>query len=138
MARTNRRKRKSLEKRRVVAPAWPPHAGPVLLLLAALTVAALVHVHGKLEEICLGYLMAKAIPEHKRLLEKSRKLQVEIATLRSPRRVRAIAMKQLGLIEPLPQQLVLSDHGSKGKLALTLSTSAGDQQIQGNIDPAIR
>lgn len=110
----------------------PAHAGPGLLLIAALTAAAVVHVHCKLAEVQLGYQMYKALHEHKRLMADSKKLQVEFATLRSPRRVRAIAMELLGLVEPLPQQLLWRDGERKGKLAMGKATA--ERQARGNVN----
>lgn len=124
MAKENKKKRTPKAVRHGVAPRWPLHWGAALVLIAASTAAALVHVHGKLAEVQLGYQISKAITEHKRLLADSRKLQVEVSTLRNPRRVRAIAMENLGLIEPLPQQLVWGDRESRGKLAFGRSNAA--------------
>lgn len=106
----------------------------MLLLIGAGTTAALVHVHGKLAEVQLGYQISKAIHEHKRLLADSRKLEVEAATLRNPRRVRAIAMENLGMIEPLPQQLVWVEQGQRGKLALGRASAALTREARGKVD----
>ena len=134
MAKENRKKKSPAARQPSVAPAWPKHWAAALVLIAASTTAALVHVHGMLAEVHLGYQISKAIHEHKCLLADSRKLQVEVATLRNPRRVRAIAIESLGLIEPLAQQLVWGDRESRGKLALGRAPAASERQTHGKVD----
>jgi cell division protein FtsL len=47
-----------------------------------------------------------------------RKLLVEVATLRSPRRLRRLAVEQLGMVEPTTARVLRSDGCDRGELAL--------------------
>ena len=86
------------------------------MLVAAYTVAALLHVHSKLTIVEIGYQLSRATREHKNLLAEQRKLQVEMATLRSPRRIREIATERFGMNKPADEQIV--PIRSRGKVAL--------------------
>jgi cell division protein FtsL len=94
--------------RTYLRPAWPSGwlAGGVLIL--AFCIAAILHVRSKLAVVQLGYRLSRATQEHKQLQADHRKLQVEVATLRNPRRLRKLATESLGLREPVPQQIMHS------------------------------
>ena len=86
--------------------AWPRYFWAWLLLLLILIVAAFVHVHAKLSAVELGYALSAAASEHQQLLTDQHSLQVEVATLRSPQRLRKLAIEKLGLVEPNATQLL--------------------------------
>ena len=107
----NVRKKSKVYKGRArtrLRPAWPSGwlAGGVLIL--AFCIAAILHVRSKLAVVQLGYRLSQAASEHKQLQADHRKLQVEVATLRNPRRLRKLATENLGLREPAPQQVMRS------------------------------
>jgi cell division protein FtsL len=85
---------------------WPSGwvAGGVLILVFC--IAAILHVRSRLAVVQLGYRLSQATKEHEQLQADHRKLQVEVATLRSPRRLRKLATERLDLREPAPQQIV--------------------------------
>jgi cell division protein FtsL len=85
--------------------AWPRYFWAWLLLLLILVVAAFVHVHAKLTAVELGYALSTAASEHQQLVSDQHSLQIEVATLRSPQRLRKLAIEKLGLVEPNVTQL---------------------------------
>jgi cell division protein FtsL len=107
---------KSPSKRR--RSSWNAGWTAVVIVILAFTFAAVVHVRSKLVVVQLGYQLSKAASEHKQLLTESRKLKLEVATLRNPRRLRKLAKEKLGLIEPRPFQILRSKK-SVGKVAAT-------------------
>lgn len=89
-----------------------------LLVLTTLTAAAVLHVRSRLAVVQLGYELSKALNERTGLQATRRQLAVEVATLRSPRRLRKLAVEQLGLSEPGPGQVMRLDGKKTDKLAL--------------------
>lgn len=102
----NRAPRDSGGAHRRLRADWPTGwmAGAVLILVFC--IAAILHVRSRLAVVQLGYRLSQAAKEHKQLQADNRKLQVEVATLRSPRRLRKLATQQLDLREPVSQQIV--------------------------------
>ena len=74
------------------------------------TVAALWHVRARLQVVELGYRLSEAAARNHRLQEEQRRLMIEVATLRHPRRLRRIATGKLGLVEPRPEQIIRWRH----------------------------
>jgi cell division protein FtsL len=67
----------------------------------------------------LGYRLSRAASENKKLQAESRKLRLEVATLRNPRRLRRLASGKLGLFEPRPEQVITIERkDGRGKLAV--------------------
>lgn len=87
-------------------------------MLLAFALAGIVNVRAKHAVVQLGYSLSQASREHERLLADQRKLQVEVATLRSPSRLRKLATEMLGLGEPAPAQILRIDGAESGKLAM--------------------
>jgi cell division protein FtsL len=85
--------------RRAVALAL---GGAVLLVTSALGLAGL-----RLEQYHLAYRLDQVRTERARLERTLRELEIEVATLRSPARVQTRA-RQLGLVSPGPEQLLLA------------------------------
>jgi cell division protein FtsL len=88
------------------------------LVLTALTAAAVLHVRSRLAVVQLGYELSNALNERTGLQAARRELLVEVATLRSPRRLRKLAVEQLGLTKPGPGQVLRLDGRKTSKLAL--------------------
>lgn len=108
MVRNVRKKKKAKNRgssRRLRAE-WPSGwlAGGVLILVFC--IAAILHVRSRLSVVQFGYRLSQATKEHKQLQADHRKLQVEVATLRSPRRLRKLATERLDLREPVPRQIL--------------------------------
>ena len=109
MGRNVRKKKKAHKDRggpRRLRADWPSGwlAGGVLILIFC--IAAILHVRSRLAVVQMGYRLSRATKEHKLLQADHRKLQVEVATLRSPRRLRKLATEQLDLREPAPRQIL--------------------------------
>lgn len=98
---------------------WSSGWTAAVIVVATLTLAAILHVHTKLAAVELGYHLSKAASLNKKLRAESRKLRLEVATLRNPRRLRRLATGKLGLYEPRPGQVIVIDRAVErdGKLA---------------------
>lgn len=86
----------------------PRRRGLVILLSLTLLVAvsaAFCQVWTRLYAIECGYRISRATAEHARLQEQNRRLKLELALLKSPARIKAIAVDQLGMSEPRPEQI---------------------------------
>ena len=55
----------------------------------------------------LGYQISKLQTERRRELDLYSKLRVELASLRRPERIEAIATAKLGLVKPRPERVVV-------------------------------
>jgi cell division protein FtsL len=78
-----------------------------LALGAALVVAiTLVLVWVRLQTVHTGYRLSAARHLAHRLEQEQRELELEIATLTSPRRLEALARERLGMGPPAPGQIV--------------------------------
>ncbi|MBW1806919.1 MAG: cell division protein FtsL [Deltaproteobacteria bacterium] len=116
--------RKAKKKKPIKSPSrrrrssWNAGWTAGVIVILAFTFAAVVHVRSKLVVVELGYQLSRAASKHQELLTESRKLKLEVATLRNPRRLRKLAIEELGLIEPSPSQ-ILRTKNSVGKVAAT-------------------
>jgi len=116
--RRERKVRAQASSSRARTSRWPVHWLACVLIVLLIATAAMLHVRSKLIVVQLGYELSQATQEHKRLLADQRKLQVEVATLRNPRRIRRLAMDSLGLSEPAAEQIIQVVNRKKKKLAL--------------------
>jgi cell division protein FtsL len=119
---TKRAKPKTVA-RRMTRP-WPLGWTAMLVVIFSFAIAAILHVRAKLVVVQLGYQISEAAGTNKRLLADFRKLQLEVATLRNPRRLRRLAKEKLGLAEPDPLQ-ILRIRNRGGKVASTALDSPG-------------
>jgi cell division protein FtsL len=76
-------------------------AGTLLVALC------LVQVWLRLQVMNLGYELSAARQMQLRLTHEQRELEVELATLRSPRRIAEIARERLGMTEPRRGQVIV-------------------------------
>jgi cell division protein FtsL len=72
----------------------------------AVLVVALALVWVRLQVVHTGYDLSAARQLERRLEQEQRELQIEIATLTSPRRLEEIARGRLGMGPPAPGQIV--------------------------------
>ncbi len=102
--------------RQAVAPRsrWPRRWWAWSLVIGLFALSAALHVHSKLAVVQLGYALSQAAREGRELLTEARELQVEVATLRSPRRLRKLAVEQMGLGERNPHQIIRLEPGPGG------------------------
>jgi cell division protein FtsL len=76
---------------------------PLLLLV----LSALFFVWSRIQVIQLGYEISRALKEGRALTEGNKQLRLEIATLKSYARIEKIAVEELGLSKPKPDQVVV-------------------------------
>ena len=96
----------------------PPYWWAWSLVLLIFVGGAILHVHARLAEVRLGYRLSESAQINRKLMAERRKLQVEVATLRSPQRLRRLAKEKLGLMEPTAEQILRPRMKVSGKLAL--------------------
>lgn len=77
----------------------------VLVMLVVISMLVIL-AHFKHREIQLGYALSNAITQREALLEDNRKLRIELRVLSSRERLATLAEKQLGLIQPRPEQIL--------------------------------
>jgi len=68
---------------------------------------SLFNVWAHHQVISLGYEISQASQEEQSLLEENKKLRLELAALKSPRRIENVALKELGFINPQKEQLII-------------------------------
>ena len=95
----NARKRRkfSLTRKQIVV---------TVFLLCLFMGSSIGYVWSNFEGTRLGYDLSELKKEEMRLREKNLELKVELATLRSPQRLEEVAMKDLGMAHPNPEQIV--------------------------------
>jgi cell division protein FtsL len=76
---------------------------PLLLLV----LSALFFVWSRIQVIQLGYEITQALKEGRALTEGNKQLRLEIATLKSYARIEKIAVEELSLSKPKPDQVVV-------------------------------
>jgi cell division protein FtsL len=76
---------------------------PLLLLI----LSSLFFVWSRIQVIQLGYEISQALKQGRTLDEGNKRLKLEIATLKSYSRIEKIAVEDLGLSKPKPDQVVV-------------------------------
>ena len=76
-------------------------------IIAALIASSLFYVWSRVVVINLGYDLSEAMDTHWKLVQDNKKLQIEIALLKSLARIERIARDELGMEKPLPGQIIL-------------------------------
>jgi cell division protein FtsL len=91
----------------------------VAALLATLIIVALLlfQVWSRHRVLAMGYEISEKIAEQESLLETQRRLRIEMRVLTRSDRLEPIARKQLGLITPTPEQILLVPAVKDSKLA---------------------
>jgi cell division protein FtsL len=77
------------------------------LLMLFLIGASLFYVWSRIQVIQLGYEISNAIKQERALVEANKKLRVEIAQLKSYGRIEKIAVEELKMMKPAPNQVVV-------------------------------
>ena len=83
------------------------------LVAVALVVAmvfigcSLFYVWSHHQGIALGYATSQATLEEQKLLQENKRLRLELAALKSPSRIERLAVKELGLVQPQKEQLII-------------------------------
>lgn len=79
----------------------------LILVAFALMAVALIYVWSHTRMTDLEYRVAKEISIRERLLDEQRKLKVEQATLKSPRRIETFAKEKLRMSYPEGDQVII-------------------------------
>jgi cell division protein FtsL len=77
------------------------------LLMLFLIGGSLFYVWSRIQVIHLGYEISNVLNEGRALDEANKKLQLEIATLKSYGRIENIAVVELGMNKPKPDQVIV-------------------------------
>jgi cell division protein FtsL len=103
---------KQIDNSRLARPMAPNHmrqCARLILLGGMIAVCALLYAWQHFETIQLRYDLESLRSERAQAAELNQELKLEIAGLRSPGRIDAIARRQLGLTAPIPGQLAPMD-----------------------------
>ena len=85
---------------------------PLIFIAVIMMAIAVVYVWSHNYMTALEYQVAAEISRKETLLEEQKKLKVELATLKSPKRIALIAMEKLQMTYPQREQVVfLKDSG---------------------------
>jgi len=68
---------------------------------------SLFYVWSRIQVIQLGYEISNALKAERALAEESKKLRLEIATLKSYARIEKVAVEELGMAKPKPEQVIV-------------------------------
>ncbi len=77
------------------------------LLLVFLIGGSLFYVWSRIQVIQIGYEISNALKEERALAEASKRIRLEIATLKSYTRIEKIAVEELGMGKPNPDQVIV-------------------------------
>ncbi len=86
-----------------------PAHGVLMLLLLVFTLAALGHVAINIKKLEVALALGQARSDRTRLLEKKRRIALEIGVLKDPGRIVAIANDKLGLRPPRTDDIIALD-----------------------------
>jgi cell division protein FtsL len=78
-----------------------------ILLMFFLIGGSLFYVWSRIEVIQIGYEISNALKEERALNEESKKLRLEIATLKSYARIEKMAVEELRMAKPKPDQVIV-------------------------------
>jgi len=68
---------------------------------------SLFYVWSRIQVIQLGYEISNALKAERAFAEESKKLRLEIATLKSYARIEKVAVEELGMAKPKPEQVIV-------------------------------
>ena len=77
------------------------------LLLLFLIGGSLFYVWSRIQVIQLGYEISNALKVERTLTEENKKLRLEIATLKSYARIEKVAVEELRMTKPKPEQVIV-------------------------------
>ena len=81
--------------------------GVTVAVAAVFIACALFSVYAHHQVISLGYEISQANQEEQELLQMSKKLRLEVASLKSPGRIQGTALRDLGFTNPQKDQLII-------------------------------
>ena len=77
------------------------------LLMLFFIGGSLFYVWSRIQVIRLGYQISRVLKEEKALTEANKRLRLEIATLKSYARIERIAVQELRMVKPKPEQVIV-------------------------------
>ena len=77
------------------------------LLMLFFLGGSLFYVWSRIQVIRLGYEISNALKEERALTEANKKLRLEIATLKSYVRIEKLAVEELRMVKPKPEQVIV-------------------------------
>jgi cell division protein FtsL len=77
------------------------------LLILFLIGGSLFYVWSRIQVIRLGYEISNALKVEKALTEANKRLRLEIATLKSYARIEKLAVEELRMAKPKPEQVIV-------------------------------
>ncbi len=75
--------------------------------LVVLILGSLFFVWSRIQVIQLGYEISMALKQEREFSEKNKQMRLEIATLKSYSRIEKIAVEELSLSKPKPDQVIV-------------------------------
>jgi cell division protein FtsL len=78
-----------------------------ILLMLFLIGGSLFYVWSRIQVIQFGYEISNALKQERALAEENKKLRVEIATLKSYARIEKLAVQELRMAKPKPDQVIV-------------------------------
>ena len=78
-----------------------------IFIVSLLLAVALIYVWSHIHMTELEYELARELTAQEQLLDEQKKLNVELATLKSPQRIEAIAFNRLQMTYPERNQVIL-------------------------------
>jgi len=106
-----------------------------LLLATPLAAVGVFHVWSRTRVQDVGYELGRLETEHRQLLADRDRLNLEVATLRSPGRLERFARERLGMAPPAPGAVVAGTVG--GKVGLSGGVGDGADQRPGPAEPDV-
>ncbi len=79
----------------------------LLILVVVIMIELFLYTWCHVQSIHMGYKITSQLKQEKELKVIQKKLRLELAQLRSPERIMQIASKQLGLVLPDPDQVIV-------------------------------
>ena len=77
------------------------------LLMLFFVGGSLFYVWSRIQVIQLGYEISNVMKEERALAEANKKLRLEIATLKSCARIEKLALEELRMAKPRPEQVIV-------------------------------
>lgn len=79
----------------------------VMVCMMLLTIVSVFHVWSRFKLIDLNLRIAEANRQLKEAEQEQKRLKLEVASLRTPARIEAIAKNELGMALPVEQQVII-------------------------------
>jgi cell division protein FtsL len=79
----------------------------LILFIVFLIGGSLFYVWSRIQVIQIGYEISNALKEERALTEANKRMRLEIATLKSYTRIEKIAVEELGMGKPKPDQVIV-------------------------------